>query len=161
MREIPLTQGQVALVSEIDYDFLNQWKWYAQWDFKGQCFYAVRNSKMINGKRTRIWMHRLILNAPNDIEVDHRNRNTLDNQRHNLRLDPEKRNQQNRGTQSINTSGYKGVSWHKEHKKWQVRITSQNKRYHLGYFDVKEDGVKRYNEEAIKLHGEFARLNII
>jgi len=86
MKQIPLTQGQVALVDNTDYDWLNQWKWCAQ-RTRG-VFYAVRNSPRKNGKKHQIFMHREILGLryKDGQEGDHRNHNTLDNQRENLRV---------------------------------------------------------------------------
>ena len=160
MREIKLTQGQVALVSDWRYDSLNQWKWHAVWKNNG--FYAARYSETINGKEIKIYMHRLILNLfPGDVDGDHIDGNSLNNQDDNLRPDPERRNAQNYKTPYTNTSGYKGVTWYKSLNKWCARITFKNKTYHLGYFDILEDAARAYNIKALEFHGEFARLNII
>jgi len=55
MKEIELTQGQVALVDDIDYEYLIQWKWCAHWFRNG--FRASRNSPKVNGKKKTILMH--------------------------------------------------------------------------------------------------------
>ena len=60
MKQIQLTQGKVALVDDLDYDWLSQWKWYAHKEY-GECFYAVRHSYQREGKRRLIPMHRQIL----------------------------------------------------------------------------------------------------
>jgi len=135
-------------------------RWYAVRKKNG--FYAVR-SKQINGKRYQIYMHRVILNLSynDNIEGDHHDCNTLNNQDDNLRLAPEKKNLCNRGKQSNNTSGYKGVTWDKKRCKWQAQIEYKNKHYFLGYFGIKEDAARAYNVKALELHGEFAKLNII
>ena len=62
---------------------------------------------------------------------------------------------------SDNTSGYKGVSWHNETKKWQAKIWVNSKGKNLGYFKNKMDAVKKYNQTATRLYKEFARINII
>src|SRR5208282_311362 len=89
-REIPLTQGQVALVDIADFEWLNQWKWTAQWSESNQCFYAIRRpGKSADGKRHKIWMHRLILGLMlrDEREGDHiKTGKTLDNRRANLRI---------------------------------------------------------------------------
>jgi hypothetical protein len=160
MKEIKLTQGQVALVDDEDYDWLNQWKWYAAWNKTTKSFYAVRTDYS-TGKQKEIRMHRVILNAPKGIDCDHKDGNTLNNQKYNLRLDPEKRNNQNARMRSDNISGYRGIAWDKKYSKWSARINFQGKRYFLGYFDIAKDAAKKRNEEALKLHGEFAKLNVI
>lgn len=140
MKKIPLTQGQFALVDDEDYEFLNQWKWYVYKN--GSTFYAKRNIKC-NGKWTTIYMHQILAELMNFKEnVDHINRNGLDNQRSNLRPATNKENCENRGMFKHNTSGYKGVSWHKQHSKWMAYIKHNSKHIHLGYFDKIEDAVK-------------------
>jgi len=158
VKEIKLTQGQIALVDDIDYEWLNQWKWYAQWSEDTKSFYAVRGVRLKSGMK-RIWMHRLILDAPKDINGDHKDGNTLNDQRYNLRLDPERRNNQNVGIRSHNTSGFKGVYWYKITSKWKAQIQFKDKKYHLGYFTLKEDAAHAYDKKALELHGEFAKLN--
>lgn len=82
-REIPLTQGQVALVDASDYEWLMQWKWFALWNKTSRSFYAARNPKNIDGKRAHIRMNRLILGLEyGDPRMgDHRDGNTLNNLR--------------------------------------------------------------------------------
>ena len=58
-----------------------------------------------------------------------------------------------------NTSGFKGVYWHKARKKWRVQITVDGKNMHLGSFDDKKDAAQAYNDAAVQYHGEFAKLN--
>ncbi len=58
--EIPLSQGLVATVDAANFDYLNQWKWYAIWKENCRSFYAVRNA-VVDGKKTTIYMHRQIL----------------------------------------------------------------------------------------------------
>lgn len=62
---------------------------------------------------------------------------------------------------SINTSGYKGVSWNKAQQKWTADITVNYKHVYLGAFDKKIDAIVAYNEASVKYHGEFSRLNVI
>lgn len=91
MKQIKLTQGKVALVDDADYDWLNQWNWYAKRPWYGGHFYAARGPRK-NGKRTTVYMHRLITNCPRDYEVDHINADTLDNRRANLEIVTKKQN---------------------------------------------------------------------
>lgn len=158
MKEIPLTQGKVALVDDEDYGWLNQWKWCA---YKGgNSSYAVRGIKK-NGKRTLSKMHREILGTPKGMLTDHRNSNGLDNRRDNLRICNKFQNGMNRGKNDNNKSGYKGVCWHKASKKWRASIHINGKQIHLGLFNANKEAAIIYNEAAIKHFGEFGRLNDI
>jgi len=76
--------------------------------------------------------------------IDHINRNKSDNRISNLRLASPEQNAQNRLKNSKNTSGYKGVTWHKRDKKWQSAITVKGKVIHLGYFANAEDAYLAY-----------------
>lgn len=156
MKEIQLTKGLFAIVDDADYDWLNQWRWYAH---KGtRTFYANRR------KNTRIFtkptqMHREIMNAPDDMEVDHIDGNGLNNTRANLRICTHKQNKQNVPKYANNTSGYKGVSIDRKNNKWTARIKANNKYYFLGYFQTPEEAAHAYDEAAKKYFGEFAYTN--
>jgi hypothetical protein len=58
-----------------------------------------------------------------------------------------------------NTSGYNGVYWDKQNKKWRAHITYQNRKYHIGCFDDPVEAGKAYDKKALELFGEFAYLN--
>lgn len=105
--------------------------------------------------------HRLIINAPAEIEVDHKNRNKIDCRKRNLRACTHAENLRNRGALSNNTSGYKGVSLVKASKKYKAGINKYGKHIYLGSYDTPEAAAQAYNEAAIKHHGEFACLNTI
>lgn len=77
MREIQLSQGQVALVDAEDFERINSVKWYASRQGTQKKFYAVRFDT-VNGKRIKKWMHREVMNCPADMVVDHDNGNGLD-----------------------------------------------------------------------------------
>lgn len=147
-KQIELTQGQVAIVDDEDFEFLNQWKWFAQKD--KNTFYAVRGF----GKRIR--MHRVIMNTPNDMQVDHIDGNGLNNTRANLRNCTVAENTRNRKKPSTNTSGYMGVF--PSAKKWRAEIT-HGKKIHLGYFDNPVDAAHAYDQAAKEYFGEFAKTN--
>ena len=136
-REIPLTQGQVAVVDECDYEWVAQYKWYALWSPGVKSFYAVRNSPTVNGYRTAIQMHRAIMEAPKGLHVDHLNHETLDNRRSNLRVVSCRVNNWNR--KDAGHSAYPGVSWHSRDRKWVAQIEVAQKHINLGYFDTEEE----------------------
>ena len=125
--EIPLTKGKFALVDKKDFAYLNQWKW--RYHKNG---YAVRTSR-----KGLIRMHRVVNKTPLGFFTDHINHNKLDNRRKNLRTVTKSQNQMNVGLQANNTSGYKGVYWHKQSKKWQAKIEVNQKQINLGCYSRK------------------------
>jgi hypothetical protein len=150
-RLIYLSRGLSAIVDDADYEWLNQWKWYCN-----SAGYAVREQYLGGGRKNRVRktvaMHRLILcTAPN--EVDHRDLNTLNNQRSNLRAATRSGNNQNKGPQSNSTTGHKDVFWDKSRLKWLVKINNK----HIGRYDVLRDAIEARDRAIVILHGEFAR----
>ena len=83
MKKIELRNGGCTLVSDKDYSLVNKGKWYKQEDYSGHI--SVVGKIVYNGKYTKVRLHRLILNAPKGIPVDHIDHNPLNNQRENLR----------------------------------------------------------------------------
>jgi hypothetical protein len=151
-KEIALTHEKVAIVDDDDYERLNQWKWSANE------LYALRYSrKGCNGET--IFMHKVILNSPDGMEVDHINRNGLDNRKCNLRICNHSQNEANKGLRRDNTSGVKGVYWNKRYSKWHARIRLNNGRIHIGYYDNIEDATDAYQSKSKELFGEFAEIN--
>jgi hypothetical protein len=121
MRQILLTQGLVALVDDVDFEYLNQWKWHAL--KHRESFYAARNS---GGRLNRkyIFMHRLILGLTDSkIEVDHKDLNGLNNQRNNLRPASRSQNAANIPSRMGSSSKHLGVHWDNTKKKWASGIT--------------------------------------
>jgi hypothetical protein len=110
MKQIPLTRGKIAFVDDADFEWLNQWKWYASKDRKGK-FYARRKVHVM-GKKITVQMHREILDPGPGVMTDHRDGSGLNNQRHNLRTCNHQQNNMNRNT-TRGASRYKGVYWHK------------------------------------------------
>ena len=155
MMEIPLTQGKVALVDDHDYSYLMAWKWRASEQENGD-FYAKRVAeKQRNGYRS-IYMHRVILDVPKGVLTDHRNTNTLDNRRSNLRLCNRSENAHNCGVRSDNISGHRGICWHKKARKWMVRLKSHNIDKYLGLFVDLQDAINARKAAEEKYVGEFA-----
>jgi hypothetical protein len=122
-------------------------------------FYATTTFPIKNKKLT-ISIHELLFKTKNKM-IDHKDRNGLNNLESNIRQCTHQQNMSNRGLTKNNTSGYKGVSWHKGAKKWKAVIEYNNKIIHLGCFEDKIGAAKAYNEAALIYHGEFAYLNDI
>ncbi len=160
MRKIPLTQGQVALVDDSDFEFLSQWKWHALKQRTGN-FYAVRNSPWKKRKHFLILMHREILGLKREDkrQGDHKDHNTLNNRLGNLRICTRQQNAMNQKSHSDSTSQFSGVSWYKSYKKWVASIRLAGKLKHLGYFSVEKNAALAYDMAAIREFGEFAHLN--
>lgn len=154
MKEIRLTQGKVALVSDHRFEHLDQWKWSALC-IRGK-WYAVR------GEGTRphhklIYMHRVVANAPAGKEVDHIDGDGLNCQDENLRVCSRSENSRNFAKTKRNTTGFKGVG--RSGRKFEANIRSNGVLLYIGTFDTAEDAARAYDDIARKLHGEFARLN--
>jgi hypothetical protein len=152
MKEIKLTRGKVALVDDDDFDYLNQWRWFAH---QGRStFYAETNQK-INGKYKTIKMHRVIMNPDNGLQIDHIDHNGLNNQKSNLRNATNGQNQMNR--KASGAVKYLGVN--RFGKYFQARISVNKSRIFLGYFINAKDAALAYDNAAILFHGEFANVN--
>lgn len=147
---IELTQGKQAIIDDRDYESLRRFKWYAHRDHN--TWYAVRCGPKKIKPRLFIGMHHAILGKPlPGFEIDHKNRNGLDNRRANLRVVTRTVNMQNKGRQRNNASGITGVAWFKPTQKWHAKIDAHGKRISLGYFDNIEaakcarlEGEKKY-----------------
>lgn len=161
--EIELTQGQVTIVDDIDAD-LAEVKWATQPRNNGLDFYALRGtySSTTKTKRTTVHLHRAVLERKlgralrkGEI-VDHIDGNGLNNRRSNLRLATQAENRRNSRKNVNNTSGFKGVYWHKSSQKWMAYITFNRRMIYLGYFDCPKEAHAVYCKAAAKYHGEFA-----
>lgn len=166
MKEIQLTQGQVTIVSDEDYERASAHKWYAnpRKGHGGASFYAVRSVRLPNGKRRLQYLHRFLLGLePGDKtrRGDHINGDTLDNRRENLRIVTNRQNQQAFRRKVPGTSSkFRGVYWNKRDQKWCAQIKPDGaKQIHLGYFDVEEDAARAYDAAARAYFGEFAQPN--
>lgn len=159
MKEIPLTQRKVALVDDVDYEWLIKWKWYAIKKTKRKTWYAARMQGGSRKNRKVIYMHKEIIGRVPGLEVDHRDGDGLNNQRENLRHCTLAQNQQNKGRYSNNTSGYKGVYKIKERDSWTASIRVNRSPVYLGIFKDPVEAAKAYDEAAVQNFGEFARLN--
>lgn len=141
-----------ALIDAADLHLVADRSW--QFDTTG---YA-KTERRRNGARTKIYMHRLVLGAVAGQEVDHINRDRLDNRRSNLRLASRWQQSGNTGIRSNNTSGFKGVSLQRSGR-WGAWIRIDGRSTALGTFGSPESAACAYDAAARAHFGEFANLN--
>ena len=139
-----ISAGIDFIVDAEDYDRLKDIKWYLDTGY-------IRNSRHIR-------IHRFILNNPKGF-IDHINGNVFDNRKSNLRVCTPEENTLNRGAQSNNKTGYKGVCYDKSRGKYKADIKRGEKKICIGRFETAEEAAHAYDRKAIELHGEFARTN--
>lgn len=120
---------------------------YCQIQIKGKVYYSHRLAFLFMVGR---W--------PNDM-IDHINRVENDNRWVNLRECNRSQNYANKEKQINNSSGYKGVCWGKDRKRWISSISINKKRIHVGAFKDKKAAARAYNQKSIELYGEFAYIN--
>jgi hypothetical protein len=163
--ESPTHGTHEVLYDAEDEDKINKYNWYVS---KQQyCFYVRTHIPHPDGgftrggrrRQTTLEMHRLVAGTPKGMSTDHINGDGLDNRKQNLRICTTAENGRNRGKSKNNTSGFKGVSWHKNRKIWYVHIRHNKKLMHIGSFKDKEEAARAYDRKAIELHGKFAKLN--
>ena len=150
MKKIELTQNKYTLVDDEDYEYLNQFRWCVT------ARYATRGKWMGREKTQKtILMHRVIMDCPDGMDVDHKDSNGLNNQKENLRICTTSQNLANSKLSKNNSSGFKGVSWHKNRNKWVAQIRINGKLIHLGIFTDINDAKSSYIKAAKKMFGEF------
>jgi len=163
MKTIPLTRGLVTMVDDSDYEWLNQWKWFAR--KSRDTYYAQRNTTNKKGKRIMLLMHREIMKTPDNMQTDHKDWNGLNNQKYNLRNCTV--NQNRSWIKPRGKIPYLGVSEHRWFKKktntfeisYSATITHNGIIYDLGCSRDPVIAAKRYDAKAKELKGEFANLN--
>jgi len=133
-RKLLLSQGKYAKVDGAMFAYLSQWKW--TYDKTG---YIHRKEK---GKK--IYLHRLIMNDPLGLFVDHRNRDRLDNRSSNLRLCTKQENNMNCNKRGVIKYG----------NRWYAQIMRDGKNYAKTFKD-KVQAIDWYNQKSKELHGNF------
>lgn len=154
MATIPMNHGFHAIVDDEDYERLMKFRWrHASTRGDNRYHYAKTGGKVV------VLMHRLLTNAPRGMVVDHINGNGLDNRKANLRVCTNAENLRNRSAdRGSRFKGVHPVPGSKVHP-WRAEICLNGKKYHLGVHATAEAAARAYDEGAIRIHGEFARLN--
>lgn len=160
---VHLSRGAFAVIDAADVDLVRQYNWFAQRSREESSLYAVRNLSE-PGKQQKL--EHLLLPPPSGMLVDHKNGQTLDNRRFNLRLCTVLENARNSSVRrgKIHAPQYKGVTQNKNGgKPWMVNIgvklNARKTMLYVGIFDTEVEAALAYDTAAKLLHGEFARLN--
>jgi len=157
-RKIPLGESLFTIVDPDVFYQLNKFHWVPR-KHHGKIYAVSFFNEPAKSTKIRS-MHRVIMNPSPNLLVDHKNLNTLDNTRTNLRLATRSQNMFNRKKiKSETSSRFIGVCFNKRSKKWCAYINVEGKRIWLGTFDNEIDAALAYDAAAKKYHGEFARLN--
>lgn len=157
MKIINLKSGFKILLDDEDFDLVKGFKWHAA--IQSNNYYARTGIKNKDGKWERIEMHRMIMGCSKGDGkiVDHKDRNTLNNQKSNLRFCTIAENVRNRTPR--NGRKYLGVRLNKQNT-WTASIGYKYKTVYLGVFKSEIEAAKAYDKAAKEYHGEFANLNL-
>lgn len=156
VREIPLSQGKIALVDDEDFDRVNQFKWCAAATSSSRTWYAMRGDYTGSKPRT-IYLHRFILDAPSDMDVDHINHNGLDCRRENMRLATTSQNCCNRRKNVGSKFRFKGIQARRN--RFAVRVPFDGRLVHFRTYATQEEAARIYDAVVARLRGEFAHTN--
>lgn len=152
MKELILSNGQVALVDDADFDLVSKFSWHphqARQRVPKTYVYGHANGKQVS-------LHRFLMAPEPGQLVDHINGDPLDNRRNNLRICAPSHNCMNRNRHR-GPSGFIGVIAHTGG--WRARVGLNGKTYRKDGFKTAEAAARARDAMAIALHGEFAVLN--
>ncbi len=144
------TSGTVKIPFEIDdtdLPLIIIHKWY----------YTKSSKRMryLKSSSPAIYLHRLLLNPENNMDVDHIDGNTLNNKRSNLRICNRSQNIMNTKIISDNKSGHRGVYWDKKRNKWIAEIMINGHKTKLGRYENINDAINAYEEMALQNYKEY------
>jgi len=155
---IPLTKGLFAKCSPDDLELLTEHNWCAK---KIKKVYRAMRATELNGEHLTIQMTEAVLGKSRGRIIDHKNRDTLDNRRSNLRFCTYSQNSYNKASQKGSKSRYKGVHWNGKYQEWHVKLYSKSVYYGGGRFKDEHKAALAYNVIAKEVHGDFAYLNLV
>jgi hypothetical protein len=173
MKEIPHRSRKypdaVILVDDEDYEaIMAAGPWFPSGNGRGRGrpSYVRRMIRRADGVRTTEFLHNFICRLHGlPKSPDHANRNGLDNRKENFREATPRQQAGNRRMSSLNTSGFKGVSWCKDREKWRAyadrHVNGKKRQKFLGYYGNLEDAARAYNKWALDYFEEFAVLNCV
>ena len=158
---IETRNGRSFIIDDEDESILRQYRWWVQGSSKKGFYVVARRSE--NGKEKKVLLHRILMNAPDGMVVDHINRDTMDNRKANLRVCSIAENNCNQKQKSSSPS--KNVIYEARNKGgvvyryWTAKVTFQGRRLRAR-FPYTEDGLLRAIDCAAEfrkeLHGDFA-----
>lgn len=154
MKRIPLTKGLFALVDDCDFDALNQFKWHAS--KHKNTFYAKKVFRNLDGTKAITMMHRALLSPKESEQVDHADRDGLNNCRTNLRICTYSENNKNRRIFKNNTSGYRGVIA-APNGRFYAQIYKNGRCTALGGYGSILQAAEAYEAAAKRIYGDFAK----
>lgn len=148
MQELDI-RGATVILDDEDYERFKDLSWFV-------------GPRYTMNTTLRIPMHKMIIECPDGMVVDHINGNPLDNRRSNLRVCTQSENLMNTNKRRGDfSSKYKGVSWDNSKQRWRAMVYKSGKKNHAGYHRCEVQAAEAYNRKAVELYGEFARLNVI
>lgn len=137
-----LFNGEFFYFDLEDYDLIKNYRWSKK---ERGYIYTKQENKYIR-------MHRLVMNCPDDMDIDHINHNTMDNRKSNLRIVTKSQNHMNKTIYKNNTSGVKGISWDSRKNKWLVELQKENTKIKIGRYDDFNEAVEARLEAEYKYH---------
>jgi WD40 repeat protein len=156
-------KGHDVMLDDEDVNFVQSHKWQIDSAWKRGKIYFFYNDHYYkeDGKRTTYhkFLHRLLMGTPVGLVTDHIDGNTLNCQKSNMRICTQDENNKNIKMPNTNTSGYKGVSWHKGHKKWRADIHVDGHQVSLGIYDDPKKAYEVYCAAKKKYHGPYGRVD--
>lgn len=145
--------GELFYFDIDDYNLIKDCCWYISKDGYVVAYHATLD-KIVK-------LHRLIMNFPENVDIDHINHKLNDNRKLNLRICEHTKNMMNQSKRSDNTSGIPGVNYHKSSNKWMARIGVNGSRILLGLFDNFNDAVKARKSAEEKYYQNFSYDNSV
>lgn len=153
--QIPLYGGKFATIDAEDAEWAGKFNWAIS--KKG---YVFRKRIVSEGLgKIGVMLAREIMQAPPDMQVDHIDRDKLNNRRGNLRLATQSQNLGNTHLRQNNTTGFKGV-YKRPYGRWSARVSHNNTNIELGSFATPVEAALAYDQAAKEYFGEFAWLNL-
>jgi HNH endonuclease len=156
MRQIPLSQGQVALVDDEDYPLLSEFNWCYRPERNGKQGYAVRHRK-VDGKDRLCYLHREVLPAPQGLETIFLNHDRLDCRRSNLKVVTKQEARQHHRVRRDSKSQAKGVRYNPDCDNWSAVVYRGGRCWTVGTFDSEASAIREYESALIRENPDLHR----